>query len=86
MGNNTDGRRFEKIYKCERCNFWSRKDWKVLQDGKAYCHNCGREMEPSRKKVRPIASQREIAARFFGGRYASPKSCRARKEDDEGYD
>jgi len=47
-----------KVYKCDLCGFWARKELKFLVGKKAICHNCGREMRVGYKDVKPLPDVR----------------------------
>ncbi len=48
----------KKVYKCDLCGFWTRRELKFLVDKKAICHNCGREMRTGYKDVKPLPDVR----------------------------
>jgi hypothetical protein len=45
----------QEIYQCE-CGAWSRKEYKILTDGKAIC-TCGKEMILTQRALEPLKSK-----------------------------
>jgi len=67
------------IYKCDDCNIWARRDYKLLTDGKPICHICGKEMRKSWTTAPELLNMKETMRRMMQFNLNRKKNGRKRK-------